>query len=198
MSNRFKNAVKESFIEPQDNNINILFIPFFGWLVFLSIIGSIVSYIFPGEYVLIKIWSAIIISIILTVKPMLRICLINKECKRNVDDEQMFEKRLNMMKKRQAYFSAVAEEYSTFDSFIQSSDDWLSIMGIELRVNEKCIDLHIQLDCKEYEDYFIILAEDGMLTVSDIVGWQDEYCCNRLLNIENGKEALEEDVYIKY
>ena len=46
-------------------------------------------------------------------------------------DEEM-EKRLKMMRERQAYFSAVAEEYETFEEFTKKQKIWLDIMGIEL------------------------------------------------------------------
>ena len=47
------------------------------------------------------------------------------------------EKRLDMMRKRQAYFSAVAEEYESFDEFIRTQKDWLEIFGIELSQDDK-------------------------------------------------------------
>lgn len=40
--------------------------------------------------------------------------------------------RLAMMRRRQAYFSAIAEEYASFADFMQAQDMWLAIMGIEL------------------------------------------------------------------
>lgn len=106
--------------------------------------------------------------------------------------------RLDMMRRRQAYFSAVAEEYNTFDGFIKSQEMWLAIMGIQLTRSGEYIELYIQLDFTEYEQYYIIKTQDGSLTVSDIVLWQDEYCCNGWLNISTGEKADEEDILIFY
>lgn len=36
---------------------------------------------------------------------------------------------LEMMRKRQAYFSAIAEEYTSFTDFIQVQDIWLAIIN---------------------------------------------------------------------
>ena len=102
--------------------------------------------------------------------------------------------RLEMMRKRQAYFFAVAEEYTSLADFIRTQDWWLAIMGIELKGQGHYIVLHIQLDCKDYEDYFIFRLDDGTLTVSDVIQWQDEYYCSSYLNIETGKRADEKDI----
>ena len=47
--------------------------------------------------------------------------------------------RIEMMRKRQAYFSAIAEEYASFADFIKAQDMWLALMGVELttRVRDK-------------------------------------------------------------
>lgn len=108
---------------------------------------------------------------------------------------EVLEKRLEMMRKRQAYFSAVAEEYESFDEFIRTQKDWLEIFGIELsQDNESYISLRIQLDYTDYETYHIINGENGHLTVSDIIWWQDLYCANSLLNISTGEYAEEKDI----
>ena len=103
--------------------------------------------------------------------------------------------RFEMMRKRQAYFSAVAEEYTSFADYIKAQDMWLAIMGIELTEQTNFLQLHIQLDFVEYEDYFIIKTPEGTLTVSDIILWQDEVCCNSYLNISTGERADEEDIF---
>lgn len=102
--------------------------------------------------------------------------------------------RLEMMRKRQAYFSAVAEEYTSFADFIRTQDWWLAIMGIELTEQGNYLVLHIQLDYTDYEDYFIFQLNNGILTVSDVIQWQDEYCSNSYLNIETGESADEKDI----
>ena len=90
------------------------------------------------------------------------------------------EKRLEIMRKRQAYFSAVAEEYESFDEFIRTQKDWFEIFGIELS--------------KDNETYHIVNGDNGYLTVSDIIWWQDLYCANSLMNIQTEESADEEDI----
>lgn len=104
------------------------------------------------------------------------------------------EGRLGMMRRRQAYFAAVAEEYNTFDEFIKSQEMWLAIMGIQLTLSGEYLESYIQLDFTEYEQYYIIKTQDGPLTVSDIALWQDGYCCNSWLNISTGNRADEKDI----
>lgn len=109
--------------------------------------------------------------------------------------EEEMEKRLKMMRERQAYFLAVAEEYETFEEFIKTQKMWLDIMGVELyQENPFYLSLRIQLDITDYETYHIIKGDDGKLTVSDIIWWQDLYCANSLLNISTGEQADEEDI----
>ena len=99
------------------------------------------------------------------------------------------------MRERQAYFSAVAEEYETFDEFIKTQKMWLDIMGIELyQENSLYLTLRIQLDSSDYGIYHIIKGDDGKLTVSDIIWWQDLYCANSVMNRSTGEEADEEDI----
>ena len=108
---------------------------------------------------------------------------------------EAMEERLKMMRERQAYFSAVAEEYETFEEFTKKQKMWLDIMGIELyQENPFYLSLRIQLDYTDYETYHIVKGNDGKLTVSDIIMWQDLYCANSFLNISTGVNADEEDI----
>ena len=108
---------------------------------------------------------------------------------------EAMEERLKMMRERQAYFSAVAEEYETFEEFTKKQKMWLDIMGIELyQENPLYLSLRIQLDYTDYETYHIIKGDYGKLTVSDIIWWQDLYCANSFLNISTGVNADEEDI----
>lgn len=105
------------------------------------------------------------------------------------------EERLKMMRERQAYFSAVAEECETFDEFIKTQKMRLDIVGIELyQKNPLYLSLHIQLDYTGYTPYHIIKGDYGKLTVSDIIWWQDLYCANSIMNISTGEKADEEDI----
>lgn len=109
-------------------------------------------------------------------------------------NEEM-DKRLKMMRERQAYFSAVADEYDSFEEFVKTQKMWLDIMGIELyQENPSYLSLRIQLDYQDYETYHIVKGDDGKLTVSDIIWWQDLYCANSVLNISTGENADEEDI----
>lgn len=109
-------------------------------------------------------------------------------------NEEM-DKRLRMTRERQAYFSAIAEEYESFEEFTNTQKMWLDIMGIDLyQENPSYLSLRIQLDYQDYETYHIIKGEDGKLTVSDVIWWQDLYCANSVLNISTGENADEEDI----
>ena len=102
--------------------------------------------------------------------------------------------RTFLMKKRQAYFSCLAEKFSSFDDFIKANDLWFAIMGVELIKTHNYLTIHIQLNFTEYEDYFVIQVEENRLTVSNIIGWQDNYCCNNYLNLKTMEQADKEDI----
>lgn len=72
---------------------------------------------------------------------------------------------LDMMRKRQAYFSAIAEEYTSFADFIRAQDMWLAIMGIQLTNHGEYLKIYVQLSPSEYEEYYVITGDDGRLTV---------------------------------
>lgn len=103
--------------------------------------------------------------------------------------------RLEMMRKRQAYFSAIAEEYTSFAGFIQAQDMWLAIMGIELTDCGLYLKLYIQLDFSEYEEYYVIHDDDGQLTVSDIATWNNNECYTSYINISTGKSTEKESIF---
>lgn len=107
------------------------------------------------------------------------------------------EERIEMARKRQSYFSAVAEEYTSFDDFIRTQDFWLAIMGIQLTEYDDRLELYIQLDFTEYEQYYVVKTLEGNLTVSDIILWNED-CSNSWLNIATGKCADEEDIFKCY
>ena len=106
------------------------------------------------------------------------------------------EDRLEMMRKRQAYFSAIAEEYTSFADFIKAQDIWLAIMGIELTDCGRYVKLYIQLDFSEYEEYYVIMTDAGYLSVSDIVMWNDDVCCTSYIDINIGEASDEESIFI--
>lgn len=103
--------------------------------------------------------------------------------------------RLEMMRKRQAYFSAIAEEYISFGDFIKAQDMWLAIMGIELTDCGRYVKLYIQLDFAEYEEYYVIMTDDGHLSVSDIIMWNNDVGCTSYIDINTGKSSDEESIF---
>lgn len=108
------------------------------------------------------------------------------------------DERISLMRKRQAYFSAIAEEFTSFADFIKAHDLWLAIMGIQLIEYNDRLELYMQLDFTEYEQYYVIQTSEGNLTVSDIIQWQDECCCNSWLNVTTGKSVNEDDILSSY
>lgn len=102
--------------------------------------------------------------------------------------------RLGMMRRRHAYFSAVAEEYGSFTDFIKAQDMWLSIMGIGLTDCGQYLKLHIQLSSSQYEEYYVIMDKDGQLNISDIVMWNDNVGCASYLDICTGQLADKESI----
>ena len=102
--------------------------------------------------------------------------------------------RLKMMRKRQSYFMEIAKGYESFEEFVEAQEEKLEILGIELYEEESYISLRIQLDYNDYETYHIVMGDNGHLTVSDIIWWQDLYCANSVMNIQTGKSADEEDI----
>ncbi len=102
--------------------------------------------------------------------------------------------RTFLMKKRQAYFSCLAEKFSSFNDFIKANDFWFAMMGVELTKGDNYLTIHIPLDFLDYEDYFVIQVEESKLTVSNIIAWQDNYCRNSCLNLKTMEEADEDDI----
>lgn len=98
------------------------------------------------------------------------------------------------MRERQAYFTAMAEKYASFEAFVEEHGYWLDMVGIKLIEGANYLMLHIQLDCTDYEDYYITYGHNGHLTISNIVGFQDDWCANRLINIFTGEVAEENDI----
>ena len=112
------------------------------------------------------------------------------------------EDRYEMMKKRQAYFAELASKSDSFKDFFERNDEWLAIVGVELfpgndETPNDYIALRIQLDYTDYETYHIIKTPDGRLTASQVIWWQDNFCCNSLRNVITGNDNSEEEDIIK-
>lgn len=104
------------------------------------------------------------------------------------------DERYVMMRKRHAFFKEIVRPFNSFESFAEVKGDWFAILGIDIRRFEKYIELIINLDDGYNETYFIVIARDGNLTVSDIIRWHDDYCANSLLNIFTLKGADEDEI----
>lgn len=72
---------------------------------------------------------------------------------------------------------------------------WLAIMGVELTDCGMYLKLYIQLDFSEYEEYHVIPDDNGQLTVSDIVMWNNYECCTSYINVRTGKSAENESIF---
>lgn len=56
-------------------------------------------------------------------------------------------KRLELMRKSQAYFSGIADEYESLEEFTNTQKEWLELLGIELyQESPSYLSLRIQLD----------------------------------------------------
>ena len=103
------------------------------------------------------------------------------------------EQRLEMQRKRYAYFKEIAEKYNSFKSFIKDNDEKFAIVGIELNGDEESASLYIQLDYTEYEQYHIIQLPSGQLTCSPVIWYKDEFCCNSLRNVLTAEDVDDEN-----
>lgn len=102
--------------------------------------------------------------------------------------------RIAMMRKRYAHFCELVKKYTSFEDFIQDMDEKLALWGIGLDESDDWLTLYIALDYSEYEEYHVIMGDDGHLTMSKGVYWQDDYCCNSLINIFTDDYIDEEDI----
>lgn len=88
------------------------------------------------------------------------------------DDE-----RIEMMRKRHAFFSKMVEGYTDLHMFFKDNDERFAIMGMELSEFDTHLQIYIQLDFTEYECYYIDKENRGKLVVRNTVSWDD--CCAR-------------------
>ena len=103
------------------------------------------------------------------------------------------EQRLEMQRKRVAYFKGIAEKYNSIQDFIKDKEEKFAILGIELSGGEESASLYIQLDYTDYEQYHIIQKPSRQLTCSHIIWFKDEYCANSLRNVVSGEDVEDED-----
>ena len=104
------------------------------------------------------------------------------------------EERYAMMRKRHSFLNLMVKSYTSLEEFAKEKDEWFAILGIELTLGTNAISLYMQLDYDEHETYYIIPDDDGQLTVSEVVSWQDPYCFNDDINIFTEESVDEEEI----
>lgn len=105
-----------------------------------------------------------------------------------------FQGRCSMMRKRHAFLNAMVNPFNSFAEFFNEKSEWCDILGINLVEQKDYLKITINLEDGDYETYFAMLSNDGYLTISEIVGWQDEYCANSFLNISAQNVADEAEI----
>ena len=96
--------------------------------------------------------------------------------------------------KRHAGFMEIVKDYTSFKDFLNDWEDLMTLFGTEVTAGSEWVDLYIQIDYTDYEDYTVIMGKDGHLTMSPEVWWQNEFCSNEHTNIFTGEEVDEEDI----
>ena len=102
--------------------------------------------------------------------------------------------RVNWMRKRHAFLNNILKPYTSLDDFARDKEDWFAILGIDLTQEKHWCYLDMWLDFGEYEMYFVIPGEDGHLTISEVIGWQDDTCANTYLNIFTLRAADKDEI----
>lgn len=103
------------------------------------------------------------------------------------------QERCVMMRKRHAFLKAIAAPFNSLDEFAKANNEWCAIVGLTLDKRDNYIEININLNNGDDETYFI-LSNDGCLTVSEIVRWQDDYCATSFLNIFTLENADEDEI----
>ena len=102
--------------------------------------------------------------------------------------------RFAWMRKRHAFLYGLVKSYKTLDDFVKDKEEWFALLGIDLTREENWCYLYMWLDFGEYEMYFVVPGEDGHLSISEVVRWQDDTCANTYLNIFTLCGADEDDI----
>ena len=96
--------------------------------------------------------------------------------------------RIDMMRKRFEWLSNLARSCPTLEDFCNKYDDYLGIIGIELKRKELNID--VCFCAHECEIYSIVPNISG-IQVSSIILWQNELCANEEIDILNYDMQIE-------
>lgn len=97
--------------------------------------------------------------------------------------DMTFEERYAMMRKRHAFLHNMVCSYTSIDEFVKDKEHWFAMLGIDLSLCNGYAYIDMWLDYGEYETYFVIPGNDGHVTISEVILWQDDCCANTYLNI---------------
>lgn len=100
---------------------------------------------------------------------------------------QNLKERCAMMRKRHTFLTAIVNPFNSFDEFVEDRGEWCSVVGITLAKCANYLSITVNLEDGDYETYYTVPSKEGHLTISEVVGWQDDYCANTLLNINTKK-----------
>ncbi len=108
--------------------------------------------------------------------------------------DMSLDERYEMMRKRHLFLDEIVRQYSSLEDLKKDKDVFFAIIGIELTLNNDYISLYISLGFNEYETYHVISRENGRLTISEVIWWQDPYCFNDVINIFTEESVEREDI----
>lgn len=94
-------------------------------------------------------------------------------------------------RKRLAHFSEIVKDYTSFEAFIRDWDETMVLWGVEMTQENGFVRLYMQLDYCGYEEFHVMMGDDGHLAISSGVGCND-YCANMISDISNEDEYLDE------
>ena len=100
---------------------------------------------------------------------------------------------LAKLRKRHAGFMEIVKGYTSFGDFLHDWKDKMTLFGVEVFAGSVSIDVRIQIDYSDYEEYSVIMGKDGHWTMSAAVWWQD-MCANTLTDIFTGEDVEIEDI----
>lgn len=102
--------------------------------------------------------------------------------------------RFAWMRKRHKFIHDMVKIYTSLEDFAKEKDEWFALVGDNLSLGEEFAIIDMFLDYGEYETYFIIPDGCGHLTVSEVLLWQDDWCCTSFMNIFTLKNVDEEEI----
>ena len=92
------------------------------------------------------------------------------------------------LRKRHAGFTKIVKDYTSFDDFMNDWYEKMTLFGTDVNQGPNGISLRIQIDYTDYEEYHVIMGEDGHLDMDPEVEWE-WLCASRLTNIFSGEDV---------